>query len=404
MVKIRILVIVSILFNLASFESYAQKNMIFKFKAEVFGGKVSSGGGVDAGIETALELPLFGDHNWEYTYNFPTLGFALGGFKTQNFNCVDPVIYTYPYLLYPIIHKPAFQMNLKTGLGVATYVRQGDSIEGKVFPVTGIWTGGLYFDIALGKRYGNPLSQWSVSFGGNLTALHNGNVTRKSKNFLMANASLGLKYTPNVSPLPIKNRPKPVRRVLAMEGSLQGGVNQLERNDGKFYYPNASLSYGFYLPITNAWRLGLGGDAMYNTVYDGTQRTDNVRYNFIKENDPLNMFRAGAFFACDFTIDRLVAGVHVGLYVFDRIKVPEYNEKGTENSNLSENFMYQKLVMKYRITKNFFTVLQLKTHLEQVECAEMGFGFAIPDFGSRVKNPFSRISLKRENWKELKID
>lgn len=407
MMNFRILVIVLILCNFASLESYAQRNMIFRPKAEATGGLIlnsDSKEGMNAGMETALELPLYGDHNWKYTYNFPTIGFALGGFKTQKLSCIDPVIYTYPYLLYPIIHKPIFQMNLKTGFGIATYMQHGDSIEGKVYPVTAIGTVGLNFDITLAKRYGNPLNQWSITFGGNATVLHNGYVTRKCKNFMKLDASLGLKYTPNVDPLPIKDKPKKVRRVLALEGSLQGGMNQLSRDDGDFYYPNASLSLGFYLPITNAWRLGLGGDGMYNSAYDGTQREGNIRYNFIKEEDPWTMFRAGAFLACDFTIDRFVAGAHVGLYLYDKMKVPEYNENGDKNDNLTENFMYQKLVMKYRITKNIFALFQFKTHLTEVECAEIGFGFAVPDFGSRIKHPFGRISFKREDPKELKID
>lgn len=385
-------------------EVHAQQNMIFRMKTDFFAGKASQGGGDCYGIETDLELPMYGDEKLDYTFNFPSLGFALGAFDTQNFSCVDPVIYTYPYFLYPIIHKPVFELNMKFGLGLATFVHHGDSVSGKVFPVTGVGSAGLYMDFALGKYYGRPRSQWMISLGANVMGYHNAHVIRRSKNFVVADAVLGVRYTPNVNPLPRKEKTKKVRRVLAMEGSLQGGAQQLDRDDEIHLYPNGSLSYGFYLPITKAWRLGIGGDAMYNSVYDGTQRTINKRYNFITEEDPMTMFRAGAFFACDFTIYRLTAGVHVGAYLYDKIIVPDYDEDGKENTNPSENYMYEKLVTKYYITKNFYALLQIKTHYTEVECAEMGFGFAVPDFGSRIKHPFGRISLKKENWKELKID
>lgn len=378
--------------------TFAQQNMIFSFKAENFAGKTTDGGGYNAGIETALELPLLGDHNWEYTYNFPRIGFALGGFKTQNFDHIDPVIYTYPYLLYPIINKPGFQLNLKGGLGIATYMHTGDSISGRVFPVTFIWNGGLFGDIALGKKYGKRRSQWILSIGLSGFMLHNAHITREAENFIMMDGVIGIKYTPNVNPLPIYDKPKKVKRILALEGSLQGGVNQLEREDNLTYYPNASLNCGFYLPITNAWRVGLGADGMYNTAYDGTQRVTNTRYNFIKEKDPMTMFRAGAFLANDFSIDRFVVGAHIGLYVYTKIKLPD------NATNKSENFMYQKLVTKYRITKNVFATFQVKTHLKTIECAEMGLGLAMPDFGRKVKNPFARISFKKENMKEYKIE
>lgn len=385
-------------------EVCAQQNMIFRMKTDAFVGNVNHGGGHSYGIETDLELPMYGDEWLDYTFNFPCLGFALGALKTDSFSCIDPVVYSYPYFLYPIIHTPHFELNTKFGLGLATFVHSGDTVSGKIFPLTAVGAAGLSVDIALGKRYGRPRSQWMLSLGGNIMGFHNANVTRRSKNFLMVDAVLGLRYTPNVNPLPMRDKPKKVRRVLAMEGSLQGGVQQLDRNDDIHFYPNASLSYGFYLPITNGWRLGLGADAMYNSVYDGTQRTINKRYNFITEEDPMTMFRAGAFFACDFTIYRLTAGVHVGAYLYDKIIVPDYDEDGNENENLSENFMYEKLVTKYYITKNFYALFQIKTHYDAIECAEMGFGFAIPDFGSRVKHPFGRISFKREDWKELKID
>ena len=105
------------------------------------------------------------------------------------------------------------------------------------------------------------------------------------------------------------------------------------------------------------------------------------------------------FLANDFTIENFVAGLHVGLYVYNPVKLPDDVE-----DKYYENIMYAKLVTKYRITKRFYVTAQIRSHLTQVECAEIGFGWAMPDFGSRVKNPFARLSFKGDDHNELKID
>jgi len=380
----------------------AQRNTIYKVKLEALGGIVLKDQGNCLGIEGALELPLYGNHNWEYTYNFPTIGLALGAFRLTGIDYINPVVFSNCYFNYPIIHKQRFSLNTKLGAG---FVMMGteDHGVGPVFPFTGLLTGGINTEIVLGKFYGNPMSQWSISLGVNGKVLHNGNKTKQSKNITILDGAVGLKYTPNVWPLPIKYPAKPVDKVLALEICGQGGVNQLSREDNR-YYPTTSVNVGFYLPFSNAYRLGLGADAFYNSIYDGKQRTDNTRYNFIKEDRFLNKFRSGVFLANDLTINRFVAGLHVGVYVFSNIQVPEYLESGERNSNLTENWLNSKLVAKYKITPNFMANAQLKSHMLEVECFEVGLGFAIPEFSRLVKNPFRNVSLKKKDPKEVKID
>jgi hypothetical protein len=384
-----------------SFSLHAQRNTIIKFKAEPTGSLILNNDGYAAGLDLGVEFPLYGNRNWEYTYNFPTVGLSFGGFYFTDMDYITPALYTYPYFLYPFVHINGFAFNVKLGAGIASYIKTGNEETGYIFPVTGLFTGGLNMSIALGKMYGNPYSYWSITFGGDVMLLHNINMTRRAKNLNMLNAHIGLTYTPNVYPLPIKYPAKPVKRILAFEVAGQVGMNQLERADGDHFYPNGSVNAGFYLPITNAYRLGAGADAFYNSVYDGKQRTDNRRYNFIKEDEFINKFRVGLFLANDLTIGRFSAGIHAGVYVLSKIRIPEYDDAGNENKNRTEDFLYTKLVMKYHITPKFMVNLQVKSHLLEMECMEIGFGYAIPDFGSRMESPFKRVSFRKEERKDI---
>ena len=379
----------------------AQQNTIFRAKAEGhFGWNLQDEGNV-AGAEVGMELPLLGNHNWEYAYNFPSVGFAIGG---KHFELPEYLRFAADakvYFHYPIIHKNGFALNLKMGNGMGGFISKGDSLN-PIVPVFGVWNLGVNLEFALSKRYGRPLAQWRICLGGNLDAYHNGHITRKAHNMYYGDVFLGAKYTPNVWPLPIKYPAKRVKHILALEAYGVAGVNQLERDEK--YFLNADICAGAYMPITNAYRLGLSTDAFYNGAYNGDQRKINLRYNFIDENRFRNKLRGGVALANELRMDRVVVGVHTGFYFYSKIRIPKYDELGEENDNRIESYLYTKLVTRFYITPKLFFVTDLKTHLLHVECFNAGFGWAMPDFGSRIKNPFERISFKKEDKEELRID
>ena len=385
----------------------AQHNMVFRYKGEAFYGNEvnSTDSKFMVGGEYAFELPQFGKKNWHYTYKFPTVGFAVGYMKLMGTDSISNIAYTYPYFLYPFVHTPRVAINLRLATGCGMYIDYKDNGRHQsYFPYVGVYSAGLTGDIFLSTRYGNPLSQWQVTFGGNCTWLHDGFIDRNTMVMFIPYANLGLKYTPNVYPLPMKHPARPVRHVMCLEGGVQGGVNQLGAEDGIKYYPNVSLNVGLYYPFSNAYRMGFGLDGFFNAAYDGKQRVYSRRYNFIKEDKFKNKIRGGIFWANDMTIERFSAGIHIGFYPYNPIKVPAVDELGYTWPNRCEDFMYWKFVTKYRFTKHLYATTSLKSHLDAVEDFEVGLGYYMADFGNRVKNPFSRISFKKEDPNELKVE
>lgn len=403
--------LIALLLALLSFQHLgAQHNMIFRFKAEGFYGKEMNVSNCDyaTGGEVAMELPLYGNKNWHYTYNFPSVGFNLGYMNLMgaDSSMVRHIAYTYPYFLWPFIHKPMVAINLRMGTGVGMFVdyQETDAHE-QFFPYVGVYSLGLTGDVFLSRRLGHPLGRWQVTFGANATWLHNGYMDRHTAVMFIPYANLGVKYTPNIYPLPMKHPAKPVRHVWGIEGSINGGMNQLGREDGYQYYPNGSLNVGLYYPFSNAYRMGFGLDGFFNMAYDSTQRTEfTKRYNYIGETKFKNMIRGGIFWANDVTIERFNAGIHIGFYPYNPIRVPDRLDDGTPLTNRLEDFMYWKFVTKYRFTKHWYATTQLKGHLDAVENLEVGIGYYMADFGARVKSPFSRISFKKDDPNELKVE
>ncbi len=411
------------------FDSFGQKNMIFKFSSDLIGGKDFSGVKNDWTFadELAVELPLYGDWNQDYTFNFPSVGFAITPFYTlfpdsiaPSIACGDRAEWTigsYAYFKWPFIHTNRFAANLKLGSGFALYPvplcqksqwDQTDAFSVLSRYVVGLYDGGLDFNIRLGSNYGKKLYQWELGFGGDIYAMSSFGINRRAENKAIWGVHLGARYTPNVWALPMKNKAVPVKKVLGLEFELTGGVNQLDENDMSHYYPDGSFCARAVIPLSNAYRIGLFSDYFFNSIYDGKDREINRRYNFIEEDRYRNKHRVGVGLSNDITIYKFLVGLDWGFYVYKPWKVPEEDDLGNENKNYKlENLMYQKLTTKYYFSEHWYGVGRLKTHLLQYENVEMGIGFAIPDFGSRLKsNPFKRLKnpfKRKEDYTEEKI-
>ena len=391
-------------------DSEAQHNMIFRFKAEALGGmdicpEVEYGKA--AGGEVACELPLYGNKKWHYTYNFPSVGFALGYLNFLENESPQHMAFTYPYFLYPVIHNPRMALNVRLGAGFGAWVDNKFRTiwynSTTYFPAYFVSAVGLTCDINLATHYGNPLAQWMITFGANELLFHDFYVDRRTMVLSVPNVNLGVKYTPNVYPLPMKHKLHNFNRCSQLEIGLAGGVNQLDRGDHNNYFIDANLNGYLYYPFTRAYRMGGGLDVFFNDAYDGTRHDIKTRYNFIDEDKFKNRMRGGIVWANELTIERFAIGLHVGGYVFNPIKVPKSFE-GEKLPCRSENFVYFKLMTKYHITKRLFCMAEVKSHMDRVEYVQMGLGWSMLDFGDRVKNPFSRISFKKEDENELKVE
>lgn len=408
---------------------FSQKNMIFKFSNDWMVGKDFLGDKSDwtFASEFAVELPLYGDWNQDYTWNFPSVGFAITPFYTMFPDSLAPLVKqgelaewtgaSYAYFKWPFIHTPRFASNLKLGSGFAIYPvelfkkdnwQTTDAFTVLSRNVVGLYNGGLDFNIRLGSHYGRKLYQWEVAFGGDVFVMSSFGINRKAEDKAIWDVYLGARYTPNVWALPMKNKAEKKPKILALEFELTGGVNQLDIDDGSHYYPDGSFCARAVLPLSNAYRIGLFSDYFFNSIYDGKDREINRRYNFIDEDRYRNKHRVGVGLSNDITIYHFLVGLDLGFYVYKPWRVPEEDDLGNPNKHYRlENLMYQKLTTKYYFSEHWYGVGRVKTHLLQFEDVEMGIGFTIPDFGSRLKsNPFKRLKnpfKRKEDYTEEKI-
>lgn len=358
------------------------------------------------GGEVAVEWQTVGEKRWHYYLNFPMVGVAATYLNLGNPEKLGNAFALYPYMNFGIIRNKYFNAGIKAGAGVSyltkTYYNTNTDANGvtsQSLKNTNSEIGShlnVYF--AGGGSLEVPLL-WGLSLSAELTWNHmsNGSVIAPNGGLNLINALAGLKYSPNYRDyrIPAQRKMPEVPRKFSTELIVSGGVRQLYYKDNYInsspsktpiykYYPIGSISFAVFRPLTNYYRMGLGIDAFYDGVYDGHE----TRYDrtFLQVNKFENKLRAGISWQNELIIDRLTAGIHLGLYLYDPIKNKEpYTEaaNGAVHKGLfygydiskEDGWLYSRASLKYAITNHVFAAVGLKTHLQKAEFIEWGLGY-----------------------------
>lgn len=139
--------------------------------------------------------------------------------------------------------------------------------------------------------------------------------------------------------------------------------------------------------------MGLGIDAFYDGVYDGTSLYKKV---YIKTNELKNKVRIGISWQHELLFSRLSAGFDFGLYLYDPLKnlspvnintgeliylnqkkplIYSYNIDKNGVQSGEDGWFYTRAKLKYTISQHIFASIGLKTHLQKAEFIEWGLGY-----------------------------
>ena len=185
---------------------------------------------------------------------------------------------------------------------------------------------------------------------------------------------------------------------------LSGGAKKLYFKDTQ-YFPIASLNVAGYYHTCRQHRIGIGLDLFFDGAYRQTVAPDAKGvYKWTDEYTQFgrtctpdekfsNKLRFGINIANELTIGKVGIFAHVGIYLYDPIKNMEpakealdaLNGKGEPiNKGIfypydiqnEDGWNYFRIGVKYHITPHFLVNVSFKTHLQKVEFAEFGIGYA----------------------------
>ena len=355
------------------------------------------------GGEVAVEWQTVGEKRWHYYLNFPMVGVAATYLNLGNPEKLGNAFALYPYMNFGVIRNKYFNAGIKAGAGVSyltkTYYNTNTDANGIVYPSldhTNSEIGShlnVYF--AGGGSLEVPLL-WGLSLSAELTWNHmsNGSVIAPNGGLNLINAMAGLKYSPNYRDyrIPAQRKMPEVPRKFSTELIVSGGVRQLYYKD-KQSFGIGSIDVAEFYPLTNYYRMGVGADLFFDPVFgevnsavDGNAVETSYKRTYITKDVLWNKLRAGISWQNELIIDRLTAGIHLGLYLYDPIKNKEpYTEaaNGAVHKGLfygydiskEDGWLYSRASLKYAITNHVFAAVGLKTHLQKAEFIEWGLGY-----------------------------
>ena len=343
------------------------------------------------GTELSVEFQTMGNKPWQQFNAFPVIGLGTVWINLGNPHKLGNAFAIYPYISYPLIRSRYFKLSVKAGTGVSflTKTYQNTSIDSNGFTIP--------FD-STNAAIGSALNVY-FSGGGNLeipivkgislTAeytwnhMSNGSTVVPNSGLNLLNGFIGIKYSPGYKKfrLPVQRILQDIPHKFSVEIIASGGFRQSFYLDNRTY-PIGSLAVGLYRPITNYYRMGVGMDAFYDGVYDGTSLYNRV---YINSNKLATKLRAGISWQHEVLLGRLSAGIDLGIYLYDPLKnLSPYTDakNGTVNKpiiypydiNKEDGWFYTRATMKYSLTNHLFISLGLKTHLQKAEFIEWGMG------------------------------
>ncbi len=343
------------------------------------------------GAELAVEFQTMGENPWHQYYNFPVIGFGATYLDLNNPDMLGQTFALYPYINIPVVRTKYFKLNVKPGVGLS-YVTKAFKDATVYHP-----DGSISLDesnAAIGSRLNvyfsaganieiPIVSGFSLIAEYNWNHISNGSMIQPNSGINILNASVGLKYFPNYHDYqsPEKKDIGDLPRKFTFEATLAGGMRELYYKDDNIY-PVASIALGVYHPFSNWYRMGLGLDAFYDGVYNG--KTEFKR-TYLTTDKFKNKVRIGVSWQNELIMGRLIAGLHLGLYLYDPIKNLEpYDEAKTGlvhkpliygyDIDKEDGWLYTRVVGRYAITDHFFASIALKTHLQKAEFIEWGVG------------------------------
>ena len=344
------------------------------------------------GTELSVEFQTMGEKPWQQFNAFPVIGLGTVWLNLGNPQKLGNAFAIYPYISYPLIRSRHFRLNLKVGAGASyltkTYRNTNTDSFGNIIPFDSTnaaigsalnvyFSGGGSLEIPISKGF---------SFTAEYTWNHmsNGSTVVPNSGLNLLNGLVGIKYSPKY-----KNSNFPAKHILAnipqnysFEIIASGGFRQLFYKDNRTY-PIGSLVLGIYRPFNNFYRMGAGIDVFYDGVYDGTslyQRT------YITTNELKNKLRAGISWQHELLLGRIIAGIDIGVYLYDPLKNMSPYAKAINGSiskpiiypydiNYEDGWLYTRATLKYALNNHLFISLGLKTHLQKAEFIEWGLGY-----------------------------
>ncbi|MXN91777.1 acyloxyacyl hydrolase [Flavobacterium sp. Sd200] len=309
------------------------------------------------GVVISFNCKTFGKHEWEQAYGFPDYGVSLHYQDMKN-EVLGEMYGLYGHYNFYFLNR---QLVFRLGQGVAYNTNPYDKQTNfrnyaygmHVMPST-------YFMLNYNRQ-----NLWhGLGLQAGLIFIHHSNASMKSPNTSTNTfaVNVGLNYTFESKEDHTYNLIKSdsvYKQPLHYNIVFRGGVNQSDVIGTK-QYPYFALSGYIDKRISRKSGLQLGADIFWPKYLKEYIHYMSIAYPEEKIDGSADYKKVGLFGGYELYVNKMSLEGQVGYYVYS-----PFNATGR---------LYQRVGMKYYISKNVFGSLGLKTHGAKAEVMEFGLG------------------------------
>jgi hypothetical protein len=294
-----------------------------------------------------------GKNDWEHLYHFPEYGLSLFYSTLGNDRVNGREIALFPFFRLNIISGRKLRLYNETGIGLAYATKRFDLNDNYLNVAIGSHLN-IHFDFKLGLDYKvAPRIQWNA--GVSFDHFSNSNTKEPNLGLNYATVFTGLQYRVG-DELPQQERTlSPHEKRFYYEFIYSAGGKYPRAVGSKMYFTSSATFEIKWAPF-RALHFGIGPDLFYDTSTEAEMLTVELK-NFRKAYQ----FRSGIHVSQELVYNKFSLILQEGFYLL----LTDHVEK---------NVMYNRGIIRFRVSENFFVQLAMKSHLQILDYPEIGLG------------------------------
>ena len=314
-------------------------------------------------FELNIQKATYGKRRWESEYGYPLLGLNFWYSGMGGFDELGSAFAFYPSINFPIVHDEQQSLNFKLGVGLGYLTKKFDRLENyKNFAI------GSHINIAasLYFEYRRKVSRMvTITAGGGLTHFSNGSMKTPNFGLNILTGTIGISayLKPPNRTLDKKVLPELYtwefdgRKYISVEFAMAMAYKDLSQEYGESFYVFAGF-LNLMARVSYKSKFGIGIDI----THDASDELI-LKNRFVEVESPSQLNKLGVNLAYELYMDRLSFLFNAGMYLtgLDR----------------SEGDVYQRLTLKYMITRNLYGNMVLSAHLGRAEYVGFGLGYRL---------------------------
>jgi len=306
------------------------------------------------GYELDVYKELTGKKLWHRVYKYPSIGISFIHTSLGNDEVFGNATAINPYIRFNLLSKQKFKLEYNLGVGLAYANKKFDlNTNYQDIPIGSHLN--IWFNTELSASY-KIYKNISLTGGTVFNHISNANLAEPNIGLnlwdlmLGIDAEIGKTTEKNIDPVP---KFKPLNQFAV----ILAGANKHTRRFAEETYFTASASFEYKRILGHKISLGTGADLFYDSSVP-----DEMFREGISEIKDLYKYKTGFHFSQELIIGKLSLGIQEGIYILLTDK-------------LNKNIMYNRGIMRYKISDNLFLNLAMKSNIVVLDVMEIGIGY-----------------------------